>query len=92
MLSTTLWGERGLLRERFGPVTLGFALSAEAGVLCWRVRAARLLGLPLPPAWFAGVFAREFEADGRYRFEASARFPIVGDVVRYEGWLTAQDA
>jgi len=91
VLSTSLWCERGLLRERFGPMTLGFALSAEAGALCWRVREARLLGWPLPLAWFAGVFARESEADGRYRFEARARFPLAGDVVHYEGWLAAAD-
>lgn len=87
VLSTNLWGEDGLLRERFGPMTFGFALSAESGVLWWRVREARLLGVPLPLAWFAGVFARESEADGRYRFEACARFPLAGDVVHYEGWL-----
>jgi YfiH family protein len=91
VLSTNLRGERGLLRERFGPMTFGFALSAEAGALWWRVREARLLGLPLPLRWFAGVFAREFEADGGYRFEACAEFPVVGHVVRYEGWLAAAD-
>jgi YfiH family protein len=91
VLSTNLWSERGLLRERFGPMTFGFALSAEAGALCWRVREAQLLGLRLPPAWFTGVFARESEADGRYRFEARAQFPLAGDVVHYKGWLAAAD-
>src|SRR5262249_50044997 len=92
VLSTHLWDEQGLLRERLGPITFGFALSTEAGALCWRVREARLLGLPLPRAWLAAVFAGESEADGGYRFEARARLPLAGDVVHYDGWLVAADA
>ena len=43
--------------------------------------------LPLPASLFEGVRCREFEQDGRYRFEVEARLPLVGRVIRYEGWL-----
>jgi YfiH family protein len=91
VLSTRLSYDGGLLRERFGPMTFRFGLSADAGVLHWHVREARLLGMRLPAAWFANVVARESECEGRYRFEARAAFPLAGDVVHYEGWLAAVD-
>ena len=48
----------------------------------------RLFGLlPLPAGWFDGVRCREREHDGRYEFLVEARLPLVGLVVRYEGWL-----
>jgi polyphenol oxidase len=90
-LRTRLWVERSLLRERFGPITFGFALDERDGVLRWSVREARLLGIPLPLRWFSGVGAREWQNGGRYCFEAKARFPIAGDVVHYDGWLAAAD-
>ncbi len=76
-----------LLLERIGLVAFGFALTVADGELIWSVRRVRVLGLPLPVRWFRGVRAREFEADGRYRFEVEATLPLVGLLVRYRGWL-----
>jgi YfiH family protein len=90
-LRTRLWVERALLRERFGPVTFGFALDERDGVLRWTVREAHFFGVSLPVRWFRGVDAREWQTGGRYCFEAKARFPIAGDVVHYDGWLAAVD-
>lgn len=82
---------RGLLRERLGPVQFRFALHANEGVIWWTVAGARLFGLfPLPAALFDGVRCREFEADGRYRFEVEARLPLAGRVIRYDGWLAPE--
>lgn len=86
-MTSRLWGHAGLLGERLGLVTFRFALAAEAGVLTWRVRRVRALGVPLPAAWFHGVYAREFEQDGRYRFEVAAALPFAGELVHYAGWL-----
>jgi len=48
---------------------------------------ARALGVPLPARWFAGVAARESEADGRYCFDVRAALPLAGLLVHYRGWL-----
>ena len=86
-MTSRLWEHAGLLSERLGLVTFRFALANEGGVLTWRVRAVRALGVPLPAAWFAGVYAREFEEGGRYRFEVAAALPLAGELVHYAGWL-----
>lgn len=78
----------GLLRERIGALQFRHALVANAGAIWWRVRAVRVLGiLPLPARWFGGVRCRESEHEGRYRFEVEAELPLVGRVIRYDGWL-----
>lgn len=81
----------GLLRERLGPVTFRFELQLEPrdGTydLRWRVAGVRALGVPLPPAWFEGVNALEYERDGRYGFDVRAHLPGVGLLVHYTGWL-----
>lgn len=86
-MRSRMWACDGLLCERLGLVTFGFALVADAGVLHWRVRRVRALGLPLPVRWFGGVQAQEFECDGRYRFDVVARLPLAGLLVQYRGWL-----
>lgn len=86
-MTSRLWEQAGLLNERLGLVTFRFALGVEDGALTWRVRAVRALGVPLPAAWFSGVWARESEADGRYRFEVAAALPFAGELVHYAGWL-----
>lgn len=83
----------GLIHERLGPMAFVFALEIDSqgdedgeGVT-WRLRSVRALGLPLPLAWFDGMRAREFERDGRYRFEVRAALPGMGLLVEYRGWL-----
>jgi hypothetical protein len=55
--------------------------------LLWRIRRVSSLGIPLSAKWFDGVVAREFEEDGRYRFDVRAALPFVGLLVHYRGWL-----
>jgi hypothetical protein len=86
-MRSTMWLRDGLLCERLGLVTFGFALGAEDGNLIWRVRHVRALGLPLPSPWFDGVRARESEVAGRYHFDVQARLPLAGLLVHYRGWL-----
>lgn len=78
----------GSLVERLGAVRLEYALHVDAGALYWYVDAMRVFGLlPLPASWCRGVQCREHEVDGRYAFVVEATLPLVGTVVRYEGWL-----
>ncbi|WP_262378778.1 DUF4166 domain-containing protein [Luteimonas viscosa] len=78
----------GLMRERLGPLQFRFALHGNDGAIWWTVAGVRLLGaLPLPASLFDDVRCREYEDDGRYRFEVDASLPVVGRIVRYRGWL-----
>jgi hypothetical protein len=86
-MRSTLWAHEGLLCERLGLVEFGFQLDAAEGVLVWRVARVRALGVSMPVRWFEGVTAREFEADGRYRYDVAARLPLAGLLVHYRGWL-----
>lgn len=78
----------GLLRERLGPLQFRYRLHAGGEALWWQVVGVRVFGLlPLPATWFDGVRCREREHAGRYEFLVEARLPLVGLVIRYEGWL-----
>ena len=84
--------KNGLLRERIGPLQFRHALLANAGAIWWRVAGVRVFGvLPLPARWFRGVRCRESEHEGRYEFSIDARLPLVGRVIRYQGWLVPVD-
>jgi hypothetical protein len=86
-MRSRLWPDKGRLCERFGPVRLAFRLALEEGVLHWRPVALSVFGLPLPLRLAAGIEAREWEQDGRYRFLARGALPGIGCIVDYEGWL-----
>lgn len=87
-MSSRLVFRDGLLRERLGPLQFRFALHANGGAIYWNAVDVRLFGvLPLPAALFAGVHCREREHEGRYEFLVEASLPVVGRIIRYEGWL-----
>ncbi len=46
-----------------------------------------LLGLPLPRALGPIAIAYESAEDGRFHFHVEIRLPLVGLLVRYQGWL-----
>jgi hypothetical protein len=77
----------GLLRERVGPSTFVFALETSADGMALKLKGVRFLGVPLPRFLAPTVFTFESERDGRYRFEVEASLPLLGRIVRYEGWL-----
>ncbi|MGV8930775.1 MAG: DUF4166 domain-containing protein [Luteimonas sp.] len=79
---------RGVLVERLGLLRFRFALHVHDGAIWWQATGARLLGvLPLPVSWLADVHCRESEHDGRYTFLVEASLPVLGRLIRYEGWL-----
>jgi hypothetical protein len=78
----------GQLRERLGMVEFVFALGVSDGEILWATRHVRLFGvIPLPASWFAQVRCREREHAGRYEFLVEAALPLIGPLIRYEGWL-----
>ena len=76
-----------LLCERFGPVTVGMALVAEADRLRLVVRRWSVLGLPLPRAWAPRGDVHESAQDERFNFHVEIRHPLLGLIIRYRGWL-----
>lgn len=78
----------GRLCERLGLVEFAFALTAKDGCIFWSTAGVSLFGvLPLPASWFARVRCREREIEGRYEFLVEAGLPMIGPLIRYEGWL-----
>ncbi len=88
-MRSAVGARNGLLHERMagGLVTLDFRLRGNAEGIVWNLLAVRMLGLPLPLAWFRGISARESAAGARYRFDVSAALPIIGHLVSYRGSL-----
>lgn len=78
-------GER--LVERFGPLRFAFDLPSGPDGLEMRLRGWSALGIPLPVALAPRIKAREWEEEGRFRFEVEAALPLAGEIVRYSGWL-----
>ncbi|KAF1686014.1 hypothetical protein B1992_09935 [Pseudoxanthomonas broegbernensis] len=78
----------GLLVERLGPLQFRFALHTAGGAVYWNAVGARLFGIvPLPARLFAQVRCRERVHEGRYQFLVEATLPLLGLLIRYEGWL-----
>lgn len=73
--------------ERFGPLRFVFDLPSDGDGLRMMLRRWTLFGLPMPRFFGPRIAAREWQEDGRFRFEVSVALPVVGDVVRYTGWL-----
>jgi hypothetical protein len=87
-MTSRLKCRNGLLCERLGPVQLRFLLHTADGAIYWNLAGVRLLGLlPLPVALFGPVQCREREHAGRYEFRVEAALPLLGPLIRYEGWL-----
>ncbi len=87
-MTTKLAAHDGRLRERLGPMLFHFDLHTYEGAIYWNVARARLFGLlPLPARLFSGVQCREWEQSGRYVYRVEAALPLIGLLIRYEGWL-----
>lgn len=76
-----------LLNERMGFVTFGMALVLERGKLNYVMRRWCVLGIPLPLMFAPHTGAFEYEADERFNFSVEISYPLVGLIVKYEGYL-----
>jgi hypothetical protein len=86
-LSEGTKGWTGLIRERFGVLSVGMALVADGERLRMVVRRWSVLGLPLPAFLVPGGDVYEEERDGRFHFHVEMNGPLTGLIVRYRGWL-----
>lgn len=78
----------GLIQERFGLFTFHIPLQATGQALRFPVLRGFILGLPIPAFLLPKSNAREFvDASGRFNFEIDLSLPMIGRIVRYEGWL-----
>lgn len=78
--------ERGVA-ERFGPLRFAFDLPSDGEGLAMVLRRWTAFGLPMPGFLGPRIAAREWQEEGRFRFEVGVAMPLVGDVVHYAGWL-----
>lgn len=78
---------RGLLVERFGLLTFGFALPADENGLEMVLRAWWLGPLRMPLFLGPRCAAREWQEDGRFRFDVSIALALIGLIAHYRGWL-----
>lgn len=76
-----------LLIERFGPLRFHIALVVSEKRLHWVVRSATFLGLRLPRFLVPGGNSYEYESQGRFHFHVEVCLPLIGLIVRYQGWL-----
>ncbi|MGF7151788.1 hypothetical protein FHS96_005456 [Sphingomonas zeicaulis] len=90
--SSRMTARAGLLVERFGPLRFGFALTADAEGLVMRLQRWSIAGVPLPLVLAPRLSGREWQEGDRFRFEVDAALPLIGRVVRYEGWLRTSSA
>ncbi len=79
----------GLIQERFGLFTFQIPLEVLGQELRFPVARGWILGVPIPKFLLPKSQAREFvDAKGRFYFEIELSLPLIGRIVRYEGWLT----
>jgi NAD(P)-dependent dehydrogenase (short-subunit alcohol dehydrogenase family) len=78
--------------ERFGPLRFAFDLPSDAAGLRMVLRRWTAFGVPMPRMLGPRIAAREWQEEGRFRFAVGVRLPLIGEVVRYTGWLEAGEA
>lgn len=77
----------GLVVERFGPTRFGMAVTEADGRLRLVLRRWDVLGVPMPRWLMPRVLSGEHADDGRFHFLVDISVPVLGRLVRYEGWL-----
>ncbi len=77
----------GLIVERFGPTRFGMAVIEADGRLRLVLRRWDFLGIPMPRVLLPRGDVHEHAGDGRFHFHVEIVLPLIGRLVRYEGWL-----
>lgn len=78
------------LVESFGPLAFHFSIQVEDGSLAMIPQGWTAFGLRMPKAMGPGGIAREHGEGGLFTFDVPIRLPLLGEVLRYEGWLQAE--
>jgi hypothetical protein len=77
----------GLLRERFSPFVFFHRLTPSAAGLRWDLVAWQLGPLPLPRWLMPPTICFESGDEDRFVFDIDVKFPLVGQLIHYRGWL-----
>jgi len=81
------------LTERFGPFRFPLALTPTPGGLRYDIAGWRLGRLPLPGRLKPRIAVEEtLDTQGRFHFDVGLNLPLLGRMVRYRGWLAADDS
>jgi hypothetical protein len=80
----------GLLCERFFPFVFFHRLTPSAQALRWDLVAWRLLWLPLPRWLMPPTVCLESGDGDRFVFDIDVKFPLIGQLIHYRGWLAQQ--
>jgi Domain of unknown function (DUF4166) len=86
-MTSQLWCDGILLRERLGPATLHFQLRVLDQTVQWRLSKISVFGIALPVSLCKGVRAEESVRHGHYYFDVQAKLPWIGMLVCYRGVL-----
>jgi hypothetical protein len=78
----------GWIVERFGVLDFDLEVRVAERRLALTMRGMRCCSLPLPRALWPAIEASESEEEGRFRFDVQIGLPLIGQLVRYRGWLT----
>ncbi|MEM7206579.1 MAG: DUF4166 domain-containing protein [Pseudomonadota bacterium] len=82
----------GLLVERFGFLTFGLALLVHDGNLYLQPQRWTCFGIPMPCGLLPRGNTYETTDDlGRFQFHVEIVAPLAGLIVKYIGWLEAED-
>jgi hypothetical protein len=85
-MTTWQWCWRDLLMERSGPVTFGIHLEiVDGGGTQFITRRVWLLGIPLPLIFAPSVLAVETPVPGGWHAKVQLSFPLIGEMLGYEG-------
>lgn len=87
LLSSGRGAWMGLLRERFGLASFGIALVVADNRLQFAVRRWSLAGIPMPLFLLPCGLTFESVRNGRFHFDVNIKFPLLGHIVSYRGWL-----
>jgi hypothetical protein len=78
----------GWIVERFGVLDFDLEVRVAERRLALTMHGMRCCSLPLPRALWPAIEASESEEEGRFRFDVQIGLPLIGQLVRYRGWLT----
>ncbi len=80
-------GAAPALTEHFGPFAFHLRMRAHDEGVNLVPEGVKLFGAPLPRFLCPEAGGYERVREGRFCFEVFVRFPLAGEIVRYEGWL-----
>jgi hypothetical protein len=80
-----------LVSSLFVPVTLTLTVDIEDGGWTWRVLSVSLFGMPIPTWLMPTSHAYKRIEHGRYQFYVGFRYPLLGNLISYQGVLDASN-